>query len=1248
HVNNEIAIEALTLGLRPYLDLFHQLQGPAFGRCHFERSLSDSLVTGGGPLARSGYTIYHSSRAEILPPLLVRPAIVEDHDNLVEVFDAQSDVITDVYGQYFLAELIAAQDDTHKSLVAEPRNNACGNGEAGKAVGLMCLTSDVDVNILTKCFHLEDYDFLLKSKFAAMAHRAMATSGGSNNGSRRSSAGEGHDSRLTEGDMLQHTLRSLDLDAVWEALSEEIEEGNTSGGKVDINAFLLATLAALDEAIADRGVKAAKDHFKEALETLFTAELQKTSSLPIAELVDKIDAFLAIQKDTLKGIGEAMLAARAMMCPALLPAEGMETTSDAEGCQETEASAGLKTFSMSTILDCLQEGSSGSDRAAVLPWVLTLWGGIPQASVVEDVIPSDILEEAIMNISGLVELPAIDGMPSPVTPKQNKEESYKITLPASDDLWLADAPQSVKDVFCITMLCLDHQYQRQSYDFLVPAFSMFPDKKYCILTQPHELPQSNLLTSMFVQIKPKVNSTFHHVLYLASRNSVLSRLSGSPLLSQQHNPHWQVTVLPLSSGKGSLDWLKIGAATAPLGEDDRAALQSAYQSDEIVVVTIGLDNQIVAVLGVEMPPIDQCDPVEFIDMLRSCYDVEDVVISSSPVYKPASYCCRLAYWSVVPSLRVQTRRLLHMANTALGTRLMYTTIDNTAITGIGNGTRGANNSDAGRIGIYDELVHLTPRRLPAVKTIKRIPPVPASFADMDQSGSSMSNWQQREWVESEGGKQEMLLKEQYDRRRSIEAESYQNHEQCQSMKIITKSMMLYPKSLVNSRIVVVGASDAGLSMLANLLSTPTLHFTSLTLLAPGGINYFLDDELEGTSRRDESLSRLFKSQQSEKGLPSSLRRVRSLTASTVAFNPRELRRLMMDSRVRILDARMLALDKESRQISVTPSHLGTRDHNDLVDIPYDYLVLTCGLQEHALHSLNIRSLGVADIPDGYKHVNGCLSTADAALDDILADGSILLKSLMWNPLSYVVIYGRSLDAYCAIQGLLGRLVPPEKIILVLPPRRSRETIPDEDEVLPVDAFAEGDIVEEKLHDVLLSIGVRIHNDLRLTGVQLDSRERLCAVRLDGILGEEERPAAIHGPRGNTVRGVLENLPRDGDDSPPRYKITCRVLITADGHSIDPRVFACIHDNQLVYDGRLIVDNLFRTSDKNIFAAGTLCEFSRRYVKVAPLDGRKIASSAENTRLLYVIYGMTEFHQSLRQDKYNGREVGDRLAEAIVK
>ena len=55
-----------------------------------------------------------------------------------------------------MAELIAAQSDSNKALVAQVKD---------KAVGLMGLTSEVDTKLLHECFDLDHYDNLLKPEF---------------------------------------------------------------------------------------------------------------------------------------------------------------------------------------------------------------------------------------------------------------------------------------------------------------------------------------------------------------------------------------------------------------------------------------------------------------------------------------------------------------------------------------------------------------------------------------------------------------------------------------------------------------------------------------------------------------------------------------------------------------------------------------------------------------------------------------------------------------------------------------------------------------------------------------------------------------------------------------------------------------------------------------------------------------------------------------------------------------------------
>lgn len=100
--------------------------------------------------------VFFSSRLLVLPFVEIRVAQQEDHDDLAAVFNSQSETITEIYGDYFLAELIAAQDDTNKALVAQIKD---------KAIGLMGLTSDLDVKLLHECFELDAHDNLLKPEF---------------------------------------------------------------------------------------------------------------------------------------------------------------------------------------------------------------------------------------------------------------------------------------------------------------------------------------------------------------------------------------------------------------------------------------------------------------------------------------------------------------------------------------------------------------------------------------------------------------------------------------------------------------------------------------------------------------------------------------------------------------------------------------------------------------------------------------------------------------------------------------------------------------------------------------------------------------------------------------------------------------------------------------------------------------------------------------------------------------------------
>lgn len=61
-------------------------------------------VRGISPASR----VFFSSRVLMLPFIEIRKAKQEDHDDLADVFNNQSETVTEAYGEYFLAEMIAA------------------------------------------------------------------------------------------------------------------------------------------------------------------------------------------------------------------------------------------------------------------------------------------------------------------------------------------------------------------------------------------------------------------------------------------------------------------------------------------------------------------------------------------------------------------------------------------------------------------------------------------------------------------------------------------------------------------------------------------------------------------------------------------------------------------------------------------------------------------------------------------------------------------------------------------------------------------------------------------------------------------------------------------------------------------------------------------------------------------------------------------------------------------------------------
>uniref|UniRef100_A0A670K1V8 L-amino-acid oxidase n=1 Tax=Podarcis muralis TaxID=64176 RepID=A0A670K1V8_PODMU len=100
----------------------------------------------------SDCNLYVSHRHQYCPQLHLI-CRVEDHDDLTPIFARHNDTLRKTYGDYFLAELIEAQDEENRAVVCE---------DDGVAVGFMSVCSEVSIQLLHDCFDLGPFHGLCK------------------------------------------------------------------------------------------------------------------------------------------------------------------------------------------------------------------------------------------------------------------------------------------------------------------------------------------------------------------------------------------------------------------------------------------------------------------------------------------------------------------------------------------------------------------------------------------------------------------------------------------------------------------------------------------------------------------------------------------------------------------------------------------------------------------------------------------------------------------------------------------------------------------------------------------------------------------------------------------------------------------------------------------------------------------------------------------------------------------------------
>jgi NADH dehydrogenase FAD-containing subunit len=391
------------------------------------------------------------------------------------------------------------------------------------------------------------------------------------------------------------------------------------------------------------------------------------------------------------------------------------------------------------------------------------------------------------------------------------------------------------------------------------------------------------------------------------------------------------------------------------------------------------------------------------------------------------------------------------------------------------------------------------------------------------------------------------------------------------MSLLSRKLLSLPRAPINARVVVVGASDTGLSTLELLLAHPDVYFTSLTLVSPDGLPYLADE-------------------------------VTPCLPWSLAHDPARVRRSGLASRVRVVEEAVVAVDTERDVVRLGSGAL----------LAFDCLVIATGLVDGTAAAVGAdawklererdtarmaRALGLDLLTVGTAPANNEADKDDEPAPDANADTNAdadaeagpdadsalvaprgpvaglvtvrterdadqLLRLVRARPPACAVVYGCTLRAVVLLGALLDAGVPGDALVWAHPQ--------------PADAaaWAAGDEV----------VADTVRAALRGRGVTILPLTRLDAVRC-------------------TREGALARLICTNLDADAQFAVDCGLCLCAADVDADPHMLAALAAVSAAYDGRLLVDRGLRVCgiDKgNVLAAGSLCKFARKLNACAPL------------------------------------------------